>query len=198
MSLCKACIKGVTHNDTPEGIMETIGVECYVVTPTVDYPEDKVLLYLTDAFGFQLPLPPKTTSTSTSGSEPTAPKMLAALKATGVTSSGAVDFCYGGRLNLAFDGAITAAAVAHPSLLNIPANLEKYGATATALLLINSCEVDRHFPPEAGTVADALFSGFALGYKRADFEGCTHGDPKIKGEKEGAFKGNVEWMAKRM
>lgn len=30
------------------------GVDAYVATPTVDYPKDKVLLYLTDAFGPQL------------------------------------------------------------------------------------------------------------------------------------------------
>jgi dienelactone hydrolase len=52
--------------------------------------------------------------------------MLAALNVTGMTSFGAADFCYGGRLvfNLAFDGAITAAAVAHPSFLNVRADLE--------------------------------------------------------------------------
>ena len=30
------------------------GVDCYVSTPTVDYPKDKVLLFLTDAFGLEL------------------------------------------------------------------------------------------------------------------------------------------------
>jgi hypothetical protein len=27
------------------------GIECYVATPTVDYPKDKVLLFLTDVYG---------------------------------------------------------------------------------------------------------------------------------------------------
>jgi hypothetical protein len=44
---------GVTHEGTPTGKIETIGgIECYVATPTVDYPKDKVLLYITDVFGY--------------------------------------------------------------------------------------------------------------------------------------------------
>ncbi|KAJ7039223.1 hypothetical protein C8F04DRAFT_321879 [Mycena alexandri] len=31
------------------------GARCYVATPTVDYPRDKVVLFLTDAFGLSLP-----------------------------------------------------------------------------------------------------------------------------------------------
>lgn len=31
------------------------GVECYVATPTADYPSNKVLLYLMDIFGIHLP-----------------------------------------------------------------------------------------------------------------------------------------------
>jgi dienelactone hydrolase len=52
--------------------------------------------------------------------------VLAALKADGVTSVGAVGYCYGARwvFDLAFDNAITVAAVAHPSLLQVPADLE--------------------------------------------------------------------------
>jgi hypothetical protein len=30
------------------------GVECYVATPTVSYPKDKVLLFLTDVYGHVL------------------------------------------------------------------------------------------------------------------------------------------------
>jgi hypothetical protein len=37
------------------GKFETIGgVQCYVGTPTGDFPKDKVLLFLTDAFGIEL------------------------------------------------------------------------------------------------------------------------------------------------
>ncbi|KAJ3808170.1 dienelactone hydrolase [Lentinula aff. lateritia] len=56
MSFCEDCIKGVRHEGTPEGKWETInGVECYVSTPSGEYQKDKVLLYLSDIFGPQLP-----------------------------------------------------------------------------------------------------------------------------------------------
>ncbi|KAJ3489189.1 hypothetical protein NLI96_g2310 [Meripilus lineatus] len=52
MSLCKHCISGVRHEGTPAGKFEEVGgIRTYVATPTVDYPKDKVLLYLTDIFG---------------------------------------------------------------------------------------------------------------------------------------------------
>ncbi|KAJ6605465.1 dienelactone hydrolase [Mycena vulgaris] len=56
MSFCDDCFKGVQHEGTPEGTFEHIGgVKCYVATPTVDYPKDKVVLFLTDVFGLALP-----------------------------------------------------------------------------------------------------------------------------------------------
>ena len=37
------------------GTTQTIGgIETYVATPTGDYPKDKVVLYLLDAFGLKL------------------------------------------------------------------------------------------------------------------------------------------------
>ncbi|KAJ7463319.1 dienelactone hydrolase endo-1,3,1,4-beta-D-glucanase [Mycena latifolia] len=130
--------------------------------------------------------------------------VIAALRESGVTAFGAIGYCFGGRyvFDLALDGVITAAAVAHPSLLQIPADLEKYAATATAPLLINSCTVDEQFPHAAQAQADQIFAGFAPGYKREYFEGCTHGfavrgdlsDPKVKAGKEGAFAASVKWM----
>ncbi|KAJ7204139.1 Alpha/Beta hydrolase protein [Mycena pura] len=56
MSFCADCFKGVRHEGTPEGTMKTIGgIKCYVATPTVDYPKDKAILFLTDALGLKLP-----------------------------------------------------------------------------------------------------------------------------------------------
>ncbi|KAJ3984931.1 dienelactone hydrolase endo-1,3,1,4-beta-D-glucanase [Lentinula detonsa] len=56
MSLCEDCIKGIRHEGSPEGQWENInGVESYVGTPTGDYQKDKVLLFLCDVFGPQLP-----------------------------------------------------------------------------------------------------------------------------------------------
>ena len=64
-------------------------------------------------------------------------KVLAALKAQGVTKVGVTGYCYGARtgFNLAFENAITALAVSHPSLLKIPDDLEvrpRRGAQARA------------------------------------------------------------------
>jgi hypothetical protein len=51
MSFCEHCIKGVRHEGTPEGTWEEIGgVKSYIATPTIDYPKDKVLIYIPDIF----------------------------------------------------------------------------------------------------------------------------------------------------
>ncbi|KAI1793472.1 dienelactone hydrolase endo-1,3,1,4-beta-D-glucanase [Ganoderma leucocontextum] len=52
---CDNCFQGVRHEGTPEGKIETIaGIECYVATPSGDYPKEKVILFLTDVFGIPL------------------------------------------------------------------------------------------------------------------------------------------------
>ena len=59
-------------------------------------------------------------------SEPRVRKVLAALKAEGVTKIGVTGYCYGARtgFNLAFENEITALAVSHPSLLQVPQDME--------------------------------------------------------------------------
>ncbi|KAK7060048.1 dienelactone hydrolase endo-1,3,1,4-beta-D-glucanase [Favolaschia claudopus] len=250
MSFCKDCVKGVTHEGTPEGKIETIGgVECYVATPTVDYPKDKVVLYLTDVFGLNLVnnkllsddfakngfkvITPDLFNKDTvpldafnpgvnfdlmawfgkgqhdqAHTRPIIDKVISALKADGVTSIGATGYCFGGRyvFDLAFDGVISVAVTAHPSMLQVPADLEKYASTAKAPLLINGCEMDDMFPVAAQEKADEIFKGFAPGYKREYFAGCHHGfatrgdltDPKVNAAKEDAFKATVEWFIKYM
>jgi len=55
MSLCPDCVKMVRHEGTPSGKIEIIGgVNCYVATPTDDFPKDKVVLYLADALGIHV------------------------------------------------------------------------------------------------------------------------------------------------
>ncbi|KAJ7697588.1 Alpha/Beta hydrolase protein [Mycena rosella] len=219
------------------------GVECYIATPTVDYSKDKVVLFLTDAFGLALqnnllladdfarngfktivpdlfngdpvgesaldpgPGPPfdRERWLSAHGAAQTRPhidSVMASLKTDGVTGFGATGYCFGARyvVDLAFDGLVRASALSHPS------GLEKYAAVCTAPLLINSCEIDRAFPLEAQTQADAILGSgkFAPGYKREYFEGCTHGfavrgdmsDPVVKAGKERAFKASVDWFIK--
>ncbi|KAJ7074716.1 chlorocatechol-degradation protein [Mycena amicta] len=55
MSFSDHCFIAVTHEGTPEGKIEQIGgIECYVATPAVSYPNKKVLVFLTDIFGLAL------------------------------------------------------------------------------------------------------------------------------------------------
>ncbi|KAJ6510798.1 Alpha/Beta hydrolase protein [Mycena sanguinolenta] len=55
MSFCDNCFIAVVHDGTPEGKIETIGgIECYVATPTIPHPSERVLIYLTDIFGLAL------------------------------------------------------------------------------------------------------------------------------------------------
>ncbi|KAI3614062.1 dienelactone hydrolase endo--beta-d-glucanase [Moniliophthora roreri] len=242
MSFCKDCVKGVVHEGTPTGKWEKIGgVNCYVATPSSDYPKDKVLLYLADVFGPQLPNAQLLTiapdylnddpipadaligenfdimkwfpNHGQDKTRPTLDKVIEGLKAQGVTAFGATGYCFGGALrlsigryvfDLAFENIIKAGATSHPSLLQVPDDLERYVSTSKTPLLINSCTVDQQFPPESQAKADEIFKGFGPGYKREYFDGCTHGfavrgdlsDPKVKAGKEGAFKSTVEWMIK--
>ncbi|KAF9054718.1 dienelactone hydrolase endo-1,3,1,4-beta-D-glucanase [Panaeolus papilionaceus] len=248
MSFCKDCVRGVTHEGTPVGTWEEIaGVKVYVGTPTVDYPSDKVLLYLPDIFGVELvnaqllvddfaangfktiaidyfsgdPAPADGMHPGSTwdimkwfpkhGSDVTRPiidKVIKGLKEQGFTAFGATGYCFGARyvFDLAFENIIQASVVSHPSLLEVPADLEKYIATSKAPLLINSCEFDEYFPAESSEKTDIIFTNFAPGYKREYFEGCSHGfavrgdlsDPKVKAAKEGSFKATAEWFVKHL
>jgi dienelactone hydrolase len=135
-------------------------------------------------------------------------KVMAALKEGGVVHFGASGYCFGARyvFDLAFEKAIKVSIVSHPSMLECPADLEKYAANSEAPLLVNSCTVDPEFPHEAQAQADEILGGgkFAPGYKREYFEGCTHGftvrgdmrDPKVKAGMEGSFTSTVHWLNK--
>jgi len=248
MSFCADCFKAVRHEGTPTGKIENInGVETYVALPEGDYPKDKAILYLVDAFGMQFennklladdfaqngfavyvpdymygdPVPPDAFSGENkfnldewkakhdqAHTRPLLDKAIKGLQGRGITTFGATGYCFGGRyvFDLAFDHVTKASVVAHPSLLEKPADLEKYAATAIAPLLINSCEVDNAFPIEAQKQADEILGNgrFAPGYHRNYYEGCKHGfavkgdmsDSKVKAGKEGAFKASVDWFHK--
>ncbi|KIY44996.1 alpha/beta-hydrolase [Fistulina hepatica ATCC 64428] len=250
MSFCADCVRGMistpSSNRACTGKIEKInGVECYVASPEIDYPKDKVVLFLPDVFGHlfinnQLvadsyalngfktvipdylngdPIPPDAMGPGNGfdinkwfvnhGKEQTRPtldKAIAGLREQGVTTFAASGYCYGGRytFDLAFENIIKVAVVAHPSLLQIPADLEKYAASSFAPLLINSCETDQMFPQPAQAQADEILGSFAPGYKREYWAGCVHGfavrgdldNPQVKAGKEGAFKSSVEWLVK--
>lgn len=139
---------------------------------------------------------------------PTIDAVVAALKAQGVTRFGTTGYCFGAppAFYLALKNESHATAVAHPSHLKAPEDLEKYKAESKVPLLIVTCEVDRQFPLEAQAIADEVLGGgkFTPGYERVHFDGCVHGfavrgdmsDPKVKAGKEGAFKATVEFFLK--
>ena len=137
---------------------------------------------------------------------PSLDKVIEGLKARGITSFAATGYCFGARyvFDLAFDGVIKAAAVSHPSQLEVPADLEKFKASRVPLL-INSCEFDEVYPPEKQKIGDVILGGGQTeseGYKRAYFAGCTHGfavrgdlsNPVVKKGKEDAFENVVHWF----
>ncbi|KAF9219730.1 alpha/beta-hydrolase [Gyrodon lividus] len=137
-------------------------------------------------------------------------KVIAALEAQGVKEFAATGYCFGGRyvFDLAFDRVIKVAAVAHPSLLKVPVDLEKF-RDAKIPLIINSCPTDEQFPPTSQALADTILGGGSTStelYKREYFDGCEHGfavrgdlsKPEIKAGKEGAFKATVEFFLKHL
>jgi len=246
---CQDCVNGVIHEGVAEGKIEQIGgVECYVATPSGDYPKDKVVLIMTDVFGLALvnnklladsfarsglktvmpdlfngdPLKDEHLNSTTfdragwmakHGTDswtPLVDNVVAALKTEGVTRLGATGYCFGAppSLYLAFSNTTHATALAHPSRMEIPGDLEKYRDVSKAPLLINSCEVDQAFPAEAQKTADEILGNgkFAPGYERLYWDGCTHGfavrgdlsNPKVKAGKEGAFTATVELFRKHL
>ncbi|KZT43068.1 alpha/beta-hydrolase [Sistotremastrum suecicum HHB10207 ss-3] len=133
-----------------------------------------------------------------------------ALKEKGITRFGATGYCFGARyvFNYAFENKIQVSVTAHPSLLQVPADIEKYLAVSKAPLLINSCTTDTQFPHEAQAKTDEILGDgkFAPGYKREYWKGCTHGfavrgdpsDPVVKAGKEGAFEASVRWFKQHL
>lgn len=80
-------------------------------------------------------------------------------------------------VNLAQENVIKVGVVSHPSLLELPKDLEKLFDMSQAPLLINSCDIDEQFPAESCAFADKLLGEgkYTPGYKRVHWEGCTHG-----------------------
>jgi len=135
-------------------------------------------------------------------------KVIAALKEKGVTSFGAIGYCFGARyvFDLAFDKVTKASVVNHPTFIEAPKDHEAYKATGIPLL-INSCEVDQQYPAEKQKIGDEVLGGGKMkaeGYERLYWAGCEHGfsvrgdmtKPEVKAGKEGAFKAAVEWFIK--
>ncbi|KAF4610804.1 hypothetical protein D9613_006672 [Agrocybe pediades] len=124
----------------------------------------------------------------------------------GIERFAAVGYCFGGKyvFDLACENIIQAAVVAHPSLLNVPGDFEKYVQKSRIPLLMHTCPIDSQFPPSAANAADSILGNgkFAPGYVRLNYDGCRHGftirgdlsDPVVKKAKEDAFKATVAWL----
>ncbi|KAI9573849.1 alpha/beta-hydrolase [Boletus coccyginus] len=186
-----------------------------------DFARNGFKVYIVDYFNGDV-IPPDAFSSGTfdlhgwfnrHGQDVTRPllnNVIRALEEQGVAQFAATGYCFGGRytFDLAFDKVIKVAAVAHPSLLKVPEDLEEFKKTGVPLL-INSCETDQMFPPDAQAKADEILGGGAQTselYRREYFAGCEHGfavrgdlsKPEVKVGKEGAFKATVEFFLKHL
>lgn len=135
-------------------------------------------------------------------------KAIAGLRERGVTTFAAVGYCFGARyvFDLAFVSEIKVAAVAHPSMLEVPGDLEQFKKTSVPLLIC-SCETDPQYSQEKQATGDEILGGGKMEadvYKRVYYPGCTHGfavrgdmsKPEVRAGKEGAFKETAQWFLK--
>ncbi|KAJ9097241.1 hypothetical protein QFC21_004910 [Naganishia friedmannii] len=132
------------------------------------------------------------------------------LKEQGVNKFAAVGYCFGGKytVRLAIQKRISLGMIAHPSLLQVPEDLEALKkVTSEVPMLFITCETDQMYGPEKQKVGDDILGNGTTegeGYKRIYYDGCTHGfavrgdksDPKVKFGKEDAFKQTLEWFKK--
>ncbi|KAJ9127654.1 hypothetical protein QFC24_001064 [Naganishia onofrii] len=129
------------------------------------------------------------------------------LKEEGVTKFAAVGYCFGGKytVRLAIQKRISIGMIAHPSLLQVPEDLEALKKVTSEIpMLFITCETDFQYGPEKQKVGDDILANGTTegeGYKRIYYDGCDHGfavrgdksNPKVKFGKEDAFKQTVEW-----
>ncbi|GAA5966325.1 hypothetical protein JCM21900_003096, partial [Sporobolomyces salmonicolor] len=137
---------------------------------------------------------------------PVAEKVIAALKAQGVTRFAATGYCYGARLvaDFVLNDTIQVAIVAHPSLLQVPEDLEALNKKSTPFLWHNALK-DYHFGPEQQATAKKIL-GDNSAHVFIDWEGQEHGfairgdsdKPDVKAAAEGAFKASAEFIKKHL
>ncbi|KAJ9110746.1 hypothetical protein QFC20_002787 [Naganishia adeliensis] len=130
------------------------------------------------------------------------------LKEEGVSKFAAVGYCFGGKytVRLAIQKRISIGMIAHPSLLQVPEDLEALKEVTPEIpMLFVTCTTDFMYGPEKQKVGDDILGNGTTegkGYKRVFYEGCSHGfavrgdksDPKVKFGKEDAFKQTIDWF----
>jgi len=127
--------------------------------------------------------------------------LISKLKSEGVTNIAAVGTCYGAKPAFLLAKEFKVIAVAHPSLLEIPSDLEKIGQSGVPTLFV-TCETDPQFPKEAQAKADELL-GDKDTYKRTYHAGQTHGflvrgPEESKPAREQGFKEIYEWISAKL
>ncbi|GAA5868031.1 hypothetical protein JCM8547_000784 [Rhodosporidiobolus lusitaniae] len=126
---------------------------------------------------------------------PTLDRAVEGLRERGVERVGAVGYCFGGRyaVDLVLDGVVSVAAVAHPTMLETPKDIEFLNKTSAHFLWLNALQ-DFIFSKEKQDEAKRITVGNEK-HKHVDFD-AGHGfanrgdphDPKIRAEADRAFK----------
>ncbi|KAF5384266.1 hypothetical protein D9615_003439 [Tricholomella constricta] len=203
--LTAACIKGVTFEGTPKGVMKTInGVNTYVAKAHRPSDPRRALLFLTDIFGLPLVnsklmaddfaangfdtfIPDYFKFNMTAwlpnhGETQTFPVLLATiegLKKEGFKEFAATGYCFGGlyTTRLSQQNLVKVGTMAHPSLLTIPDDFTTLLANSHVPIQINSAELDVAFPPATQAIVDGILADgkYEPGYNRTFFPGVAHG-----------------------
>ncbi|GAA6061683.1 hypothetical protein JCM10212_005975 [Sporobolomyces blumeae] len=136
---------------------------------------------------------------------PLVDKVQDALKGQGVKKLGCVSFCYGGRIAVdkVLDGTIDVAVTAHPSLLEVPKDMEALKTKDTPLLF-NCASEDVMFTRDLQAQAKEILKD-QKNYSFIDYEG-GHGfairgdpsDPKQRKSADDCFKNSVEFLKKHL
>lgn len=87
----------------------------------------------------------------------------------------ALGFCFGGKyaVNLAQENKVQAIATFHPSLLQIPSDIEKLRSSNAALLFCTNSP-DPQLSKEGRETLDKLLTGHEAGYEQVFYEDTNH------------------------
>ncbi|KAH7103538.1 alpha/beta-hydrolase [Auriculariales sp. MPI-PUGE-AT-0066] len=205
MSSCEHCVTTVKHEGTPTDAFGAHYINNQLLADA--YAENGYHVFVPDLFNGH-PLTDTMLADPKAQTRPVIDTILTTLRTRGITSFGVVGYCFGGRYSwdLALDGVegVKVLALSHPSLLKIPEDIEAFKQRSRVPLLLNVCDVDHQYGPEAQKIGDELLGNgtYTPGYKRTFWPGCEHGfavrgnlsKPEVVAGKEGAFKASVEWL----
>ncbi|GAA5884750.1 hypothetical protein JCM3774_005804 [Rhodotorula dairenensis] len=133
---------------------------------------------------------------------PAIDKVIAHLKGQGVQKFAAIGYCFGARYvtDLVVDSAASVGVVAHPSLLEVPKDIEDLNKSSGYFLWLNAGD-DYMFNKEKQDQAREIIKGNDK-HKMVDYEGVGHGfairgDPKdehVRKSADDAFEQSVNFI----